>query len=110
MSQPAYAAAQSVTGRSPSRMAWERIKKDRTAKVSGSVILIFIALAILAPIFTWIIHSSPDAFHTETLNQEFGTQPLGKLGGVSGAHWFGVEPRTGRDIFLRFVLVLEHRS
>ena len=25
------------------------------------------------------------------------------MGGVSGAHWFGVEPRTGRDVFLRFV-------
>jgi peptide/nickel transport system permease protein len=92
-----------VEGRSPSRMAWERIKKDRSAKVSGSIILFFILIALLAPVFTWIMHTSPDAFHTETLNEEFGTQPLGRFGGISGIHWFGVEPRTGRDIFLRFV-------
>jgi peptide/nickel transport system permease protein len=49
------------------------------------------------------MHTTPDAFHTETLNEEFGTQPLGRFGGISGIHWFGVEPRTGRDIFLRFV-------
>ena len=94
---------ENVQGRSPSQMAWERIKKDRTAKVSGGIILFFILLAILAPVFTWIMHTTPDAFHTDALNQEFGTQPLGRLGGVSGTHWFGVEPRTGRDIFLRFV-------
>jgi peptide/nickel transport system permease protein len=29
---------------------------------------------------------------------EFGL-PLGYLGGVSGAHWFGVEPQYGRDLF-----------
>jgi peptide/nickel transport system permease protein len=92
-----------VEGRSPSRMAWERIKRDRTAKVSGSIILFFILIALLAPVFTWIMHTTPDAFHTETLNEEFGTQPLGSFGGISGIHWFGVEPRTGRDIFLRFV-------
>lgn len=92
-----------VEGRSPSRMAWERIKKDRSAKVSGSIILFFILIALLAPVFTWIMHTTPDAFHTETLNEEFGTQPLGRFGGISGIHWFGVEPRTGRDIFLRFV-------
>jgi len=92
-----------VEGRSPSRMAWERIKKDRTAKVSASIIGFFILLALLAPVFTWIMHTTPDAFHTETLNEEFGTQPLGSFGGISGIHWFGVEPRTGRDIFLRFV-------
>jgi len=92
-----------VEGRSPSRMAWERIKRDKTAKVSGSIILFFILIALLAPVFTWIMHTTPDAFHTETLNEEFGTQPLGSFGGISGIHWFGVEPRTGRDIFLRFV-------
>lgn len=103
MSQLTTATPERVEGRSPSRMAWERIKKDKTAKVSGAIILFFIILAILAPIFTWFLHTTPDAFHTDALNQEFGTQPLGRMGGVSGAHWFGVEPRTGRDVFLRFV-------
>jgi peptide/nickel transport system permease protein len=49
------------------------------------------------------MHTTPDEFHPETLDPEFATNPLGKFGGISGTHWFGVEPRTGRDIFLRFV-------
>jgi peptide/nickel transport system permease protein len=32
-----------------------------------------------------------------------GALPIGRFGGVSGDHWFGVEPQTGRDLFLRFV-------
>ena len=92
-----------VEGRSPSRMAWERIKKDRTAKVSASIIGFFVLLALLAPVFTWIMKTTPDEFHVETLDEEFGTNPLGRFGGISGIHWFGVEPRTGRDVFLRFV-------
>jgi len=31
------------------------------------------------------------------------SMPLGSFGGISAQHWFGVEPRTGRDLFLRFV-------
>jgi len=49
------------------------------------------------------MRTTPDEFHPETLDPEFGTNPLGKFGGISGTHWFGVEPRTGRDVFLRFV-------
>lgn len=78
-------------------------KKDRSAKISGSLIAFFLLLAITAPVFTWIMHTTPDEFHPETLDPEFATNPLGKFGGISGTHWFGVEPRTGRDVFLRFV-------
>ena len=69
-----------VEGRSPSRMAWERIKKDRTAKVSAGIIGFFILLALIAPVFTWIMHTTPDEFHVETLDEEFGTNPLGSFG------------------------------
>ena len=29
--------------------------------------------------------------------------PLGYVGGVTGEHWFGLEPGLGRDIFIRMV-------
>lgn len=96
------AVAAPFEGRSPSRLAWERLKRDRTAKISLIIIAFFAILAIAAPVFTWIIHTSPDTFHSETLNSKFGAIPLGKFGGVSSEHWLGVEPRTGRDVFLRF--------
>jgi peptide/nickel transport system permease protein len=91
-----------IEGRSPARLAWERLKRDRTAKISVVIVSIFILLSLLSPVFTWIIHTSPDTFHSETINAKFGAIPLGHFGGVSGKHWFGVEPRTGRDVFLRF--------
>lgn len=92
-----------VRGRSPSELAWLHLKGDRSAKISAAIIGLFLFLAITAPVFTWIMHTTPDEFHPETLDPEFGTNPLGKFGGISGTHWFGVEPRTGRDVFLRFV-------
>ena len=103
MSTAVIATQSGVEGRSPTQMAWQRLKKDRSARISGSVIAFFLLLAITAPVFTWIMHTTPDEFHPETLDPEFATNPLGKFGGISGTHWFGVEPRTGRDIFLRFV-------
>jgi peptide/nickel transport system permease protein len=84
-------------------MAWQQLRKDRSAKISASIIGLFLFLALAAPIFTWIMHTTPDEFHPETLDPDFGTNPIGKFGGISGIHWFGVEPRTGRDVFLRFV-------
>ena len=92
-----------IEGRSPSQLAWERLKRDRTAWISFGVVLFFIILALLSPVFTWIKHTTPDAFHPETLDEMKGALPIGRFGGVSSEHWFGVEPRTGRDIFLRFV-------
>ena len=92
-----------VEGRSPSQMAWQQLRQDRSAKISASIIGLFLFLALTAPVFTWIMHTTPDEFHPETLDPEFGTNPIGKFGGISGIHWFGVEPRTGRDVFLRFV-------
>lgn len=32
-----------------------------------------------------------------------GGVPIGPLGGISGEHWLGVEPQTGRDLFARLV-------
>jgi peptide/nickel transport system permease protein len=92
-----------IQGRSPSRIAWEKLKRDKTAWVSLSVVILFILLAAASPIFEAIMKTTPDAFHPDTLDAMRGALPHGALGGVSGHHWFGVEPRTGRDVFLRFV-------
>ena len=92
-----------VEGRSPAQLAWRKLRQDRTAKISSGIIGFFILLAVIAPVFTWIMNTTPDEFHPETLDPEFATNPIGRFGGISGTHWFGVEPRTGRDVFLRFV-------
>jgi len=103
MSEAIATSEKAIEGRSPSRLAWERLKRDKTAWVSFLVVILFILLAAASPLFEAIMKTTPDAFHPEALDEMKGALPLGKLGGVSGHHWFGVEPRTGRDIFLRFV-------
>src|SRR5699024_11485071 len=35
------------------------------------------------------------------IDPSLGGLPLGTGGGISGEHWFGVEPGNGRDIFAR---------
>ena len=96
-------ASTNLANRSPLRQALSRLAKDRTAKISGGLICIFIFLALAAPLFEKIIGLSPNAFNADLLDDARGAMPLGKFGGISADHWFGVEPRTGRDLFLRFV-------
>lgn len=38
----------------------------------------------------------------QNLLDGFG-MPLGYAGGVTGDHWFGLEPNLGRDIFIRLI-------
>lgn len=92
-----------IEGRSPAQLAWERLKHDRTAWVSAAVVAFFVLIGLIAPLFQRVVHTTPDAFHPESLDANRGALPIGRFGGISGAHWLGVEPRTGRDVMLRFV-------
>ncbi|MEU4665040.1 ABC transporter permease [Micromonospora sp. LHW51205] len=88
-------------GRSPGQLVWARLRRDRTAMVSGVVLALFILAAVAAPLIQRLYGVSP--------NQQFGDlldatgMPLGYVGGVSGDHWFGLEPGLGRDIFIRMI-------
>jgi peptide/nickel transport system permease protein len=74
-----------------------RIRRDRWA-VTGAVIIVVIVLAaIFAPLLTGISGQNPYTYHLATLTD--AGVPRGVLGGISPAHWFGVEPSTGRDLF-----------
>jgi len=41
-------------GRSPGQLAWMRLRRDRTAMVSGWVLIFLVALALLAKPIQWI--------------------------------------------------------
>ncbi|KKK04728.1 ABC transporter permease [Micromonospora sp. HK10] len=90
-----------LVGRSPGQLVWNRLRRDRTALVSGVVLVLFILAAIAAPLLQRLYGMSP--------SQQFGDlldstgMPLGYVGGVSGDHWFGLEPGLGRDIFIRMI-------
>ncbi|MGK5742686.1 ABC transporter permease [Micromonospora sp. URMC 103] len=90
-----------VVGRSPGQLAWLRLRRDRTAMVSGGMLVFFMVLALVAPLIEMAYGISPRE-QFQNLLDGFG-MPLGYAGGVSGDHWFGLEPGLGRDIFIRLI-------
>ncbi|WP_037368259.1 ABC transporter permease [Amycolatopsis orientalis] len=81
-----------------SRNLWRALRHDRWAQASAVVIVLVIVTALAAPLLALIEGQDPYTYHTELLNPADGTG-AGFLGGISGGHWFGVEPLTGRDLF-----------
>src|SRR5262249_35754814 len=87
--------------RSPGRAAWLRLRRDRTALVSGIVSVLLIAVALGAPLIGAGYGIRPqDAFQGDL--DQYGL-PYGVAGGVTGTHWFGLEPGQGRDLFIQMV-------
>ena len=85
-------------GKSPSRIALDRLRKDKVAVTCAVIVLLFILVAVFAPLLAKLEGQTYGAFHTDLVD-EFGFP----TSGPTAAHWFGVEPKTGRDNFARWV-------
>lgn len=81
-------------GLSPSKIAFRRLRADRMALACMVVVAFFILVAIFAPLLSALEGQNFTDFHTD-LTDEFGFPTIG----TNSEHWFGVEPRTGRDLF-----------
>ncbi|MEV4712954.1 ABC transporter permease [Micromonospora sp. NPDC049374] len=93
--------ARRTAGRSPGQLVWLRLRADRTALVSGATLVLFLLVALAAPLIELAYGIGPqDQFQGKL--DGFGL-PLGHAGGVSGEHFFGLEPGLGRDVFIRLV-------
>ncbi|GGL77575.1 ABC transporter permease [Streptomyces fumigatiscleroticus] len=98
--------ARSLEGRSPGQLMWLRFKRDRTGVICAWVVLAYFVIAALAPVIAKVYGKNPYALYGQDpeyadahpVLDDFGL-PLGYFGGVSGEHWFGVEPQFGRDVF-----------
>lgn len=88
---------QSMAGRSPMQIAWARLRKDKIAVASAVIIIFFILIAIFAPVLSAIEGQTPNAQHQELV--DVNGFPLFN---ANAQHWFGIEPRIGRDLFSRF--------
>jgi peptide/nickel transport system permease protein len=95
------AAGQELVGRSPGQLAWARLRRDRTAMISGTVLAVLFIVAVAAPLIERLYGVGPQQQFQDALDS-YG-MPLGYSGGITGAHWFGLEPGLGRDIFIRMV-------
>lgn len=74
-----------------------RLFADRWALAGAVVALGFVLLAVFAGWITAINGNDPYTYNIAALSPS--GVPLGPFGGASPAHWLGVEPQTGRDLF-----------
>jgi peptide/nickel transport system permease protein len=88
-----------IAGRSLWQISWLRLRRDRVAMTGGVIVLLYFVMAIAAPLLARLEGQDPYTYHIGLLNGDAGGAPNGALGGISGTHWFGVEPTTGRDLF-----------
>ncbi len=88
-------AAKKIEGRSPWRLAMERLRRDRASMVSLGIIIIVVLVAIFAPVIASITgHGVYEQFRTT------GLSPDGQPVGPGGSFLFGTDDQ-GRDILVR---------
>jgi peptide/nickel transport system permease protein len=94
------ALAPEFVGRSPRQLAWLRFRRDKIGMTCAVVVALFILIALLAPLITKLYGQNPYSLYgqDDNLLNSFGL-PIKPNGGIDGTHWFGIEPRLGRDIF-----------
>lgn len=94
-----------IEGRSPGKIAMDRLRRDKIALISGAVVLFFVLVAIFAPLICKLAGVDPYSIYGSIENgsfDEFGF-PTGPYGGISAQHLFGIEPQIGRDLFAQLV-------
>ncbi|MFJ4919603.1 ABC transporter permease [Streptomyces sp. NPDC088725] len=88
---------------SDARQVWRRLRARPSAVVSGIVLVLLVVLAIAAPLLAALEGQDVNAYHDSLVDSARGGVPVGSFGGVSGDHWLGIEPGTGRDLFVRLL-------
>ncbi|MFF7149523.1 ABC transporter permease [Streptomyces griseoaurantiacus] len=95
--------APALLAASGARRFWRRLRTQRAALVAGGVVALLVLVALAAPLLTALEGQDPTTYHPSLVDSARGGVPIGPLGGISGEHWLGVEPQTGRDLFARLV-------
>jgi len=88
---------QGIVQRTPKQIAWVRFKRNKVGLFSGYATVFFISVAFLAPLVTRLVGVNSRTRYDGTLSNV--GMPVGRFGGVSLSHPFGIEPGTGRDVF-----------
>ncbi|WAZ23976.1 ABC transporter permease [Streptomyces cinnabarinus] len=96
-------AVSAAPGASGARRFRRRLRTQRAALVAAGAVALLILVALAAPLLTALEGQDPTTYHPALVDSARGGVPIGSFGGVSGEHWLGVEPQTGRDLFARLV-------
>ncbi|GLV80812.1 peptide ABC transporter permease [Streptomyces lavendulae subsp. lavendulae] len=85
------------------RQVWRRLRRRPSAVAAAAVLALLVLLALAAPLFAQLTGQDPNAYHDDLVDSARGGVPLGSFGGISADHWLGVEPGSGRDLFVRLL-------
>jgi peptide/nickel transport system permease protein len=97
LNSPRPAAGKAVEGRSPWRLAWVRLRRDKVAIASSMVICLIILAALLAPLIAHLVGHGPNTQFRTT-----GLTPDGIPVGPGSRFFFGTDD-LGRDVFIRVI-------
>jgi peptide/nickel transport system permease protein len=103
-----------LTGSSPWRLAWRRLRRNRVALGFLALFVLIVAFCLAAPLWADdVAHTGPDKTHTlekievngeqrEVVNRE--GKPIGPVGfGAGGKFFLGADGRLGRDEMVRLM-------
>ncbi len=96
--------AKQVAGRSPTQIALERLRHDKVAVVSAAIVVLFVALAILAPVITSLVGVELNAGDPSEDTDAFNFPVIGPPD--NGFTWeapLGLEPGTGDDLLAEWL-------
>lgn len=77
--------------------------RDPVAVACLGYIALIVLMAVFAPLIVRVSGWDPYEFDQSAIDPDLGGMPAGSWGGISGSHWLGVEPGSGRDVFARIV-------
>jgi peptide/nickel transport system permease protein len=89
-------AAAKIEGKSPWRLGYERLRRDRAAMISVAVIVLIILTAIFAPVIAAIVGHGPNEQFPAPIGVTVDGQPLGP----SAKFLLGTDT-LGRDVLVR---------
>jgi len=93
-----------ITGRSPTRIALDRLRKDRLAVISGALVLFLVLLAIFAPLVCKIFGIEGPYATNGAADLEFTYPKVGPpFHPFTWDHPLGLAPRTAYDNLARLV-------
>jgi peptide/nickel transport system permease protein len=96
-------AAATPVAASGARQVWRRLRTRPSAVVAAVVLVLLVVLALAAPLLAGLEGQDANTYHDGLVDSARGGVPTGSFGGVSADHWLGVEPGTGRDLFVRML-------
>src|SRR3954451_5032894 len=102
--EPQPVPTQEAAGKSLRQIVWSRLRRDKVAMISFTVLVFMYLLAIVGPFIAPYFGVDPFTRDTATISQS-GGNPILPWGGISliPFHPFGVEWGTGRDIFAQLL-------